>query len=191
MTDVYGLILAGGKSERMGRDKALLPFHGMPQREFLFQMLSSVCTRVFTSCRNDQQVPVQLHPIVDQLSLHSPLNGILSAMSVYPTKAWLTVPVDMPLVTSDTIQVLINERDPSCVATCFYDSDGVEPEPLLTIWEPSAFEPLQDYQRRGGFSPKKFLQRQKVKLLRVPDPKMLTNINTLEEWNVWLANNTG
>ncbi|NNE77041.1 MAG: NTP transferase domain-containing protein, partial [Pricia sp.] len=48
---IYGLVLAGGKSSRMGKDKGLIPYHGMPQREYLYHLLGRVCDKTFLSIR--------------------------------------------------------------------------------------------------------------------------------------------
>ena len=64
-SETLGLVLAGGLSTRMGTDKGLINYHGTPQREYLFELLSKVCHRVFTSCRIGQDVPAALNPIVD------------------------------------------------------------------------------------------------------------------------------
>src|SRR5688572_25749176 len=93
-----GLVLAGGKSSRMGRDKSLIAFHGKPQRDHLFDLLSGVCSKVFVSCNATQQVPEQLNPLPDRFLIESPLNGILTALSHDPSVPWLVVAVDMPNV---------------------------------------------------------------------------------------------
>ncbi|HZB13709.1 MAG TPA: NTP transferase domain-containing protein, partial [Chryseolinea sp.] len=93
-----GLILAGGKSLRMGHDKSLIEYHNVSQREYLFAMLKNFCASVFTSCKSNQSIPVHLNPLPDQYNFDSPLNGILTAFSDDSIAAWLTVPVDMPLI---------------------------------------------------------------------------------------------
>jgi molybdenum cofactor guanylyltransferase len=185
MTELCGLILAGGRSSRMGSDKGLLHFQQQPQREFLFQLLSSVCVSVYTSCRTDQHVPETLNPIVDRYDMQSPLNGILSAFDFLPSVSFLSVPVDMPYVNEVVIKFLIGHRDPGKVATCFYDSEGEKPEPLLTIWETKAYPLLISFQRSGKISPREFLMTQKVRMIRVSDTKFFTNVNTPEEFRKW------
>ena len=49
-----GLVLVGGKSERMGKDKGLIEYHGVPQREYLYHLLDNFSENTFISCRPDQ-----------------------------------------------------------------------------------------------------------------------------------------
>jgi molybdenum cofactor guanylyltransferase len=179
--EIFGLILAGGQSSRMGMDKSRIEFHGKPQREYLFELLSKFCNKVFTSCKKTEQIPSNLNPIADHYELESPLNGILTAFHHTPNVAWLTVPVDMPLIDADTISHLISNRDSHKVATCFYDSDGKNPEPLLAIWESCAAPLLLKFYNENNFSPRKFLQQSNTKLVTVLNASALTNINTIND----------
>ncbi|HYC86251.1 MAG TPA: molybdenum cofactor guanylyltransferase [Chryseosolibacter sp.] len=179
--DVNGLILAGGASSRMGMDKSLLDYHGQPQREYLFSLLQPVCLKVFLSCSNATGVPQHLNPIVDQFDIKGPMNGILSAFSNDNKRALLTLPVDMPNIDRNIIMYLLSGRDPSATATCFYDSAGVDPEPLVAIWEPRAVTMLMEDMQKGRTSPRDFLRRNRVKLLRPPTPLFHVNVNSPED----------
>src|SRR5688572_8249962 len=97
-TTINGLILSGGKSLRMGQDKGQIAFHGKPQREYLFDLLSTCCNHVFTSCKRTQDIAAKLNPLADLFEMDSPLNGILTAFRHTPSVAWLSVPVDMPMI---------------------------------------------------------------------------------------------
>jgi molybdenum cofactor guanylyltransferase len=176
-----GLILAGGESSRLGSDKSLLTFHTIPQREYLFGLLSEFCTDVYLSCKHANGIPPHLNPLADKYDFRSPLNGILSALESSSSDSWLTVPVDMPAINGDVISFLIAHRDTSCAATCFYDSDNANPEPLLAIWEPGVLPALKSFQLAGRKSPRDFLNTQKIKLLKSPSPALHININTKED----------
>jgi molybdenum cofactor guanylyltransferase len=180
--NLFGLILAGGKSTRMGFDKGLIDYHGKPQRDYLRDLLGKYCDQVFTSCKKINDLPISSNPISDAFQIDSPLNGILSALQFNKTAAWLTVPVDMPMIDGSIIQYLLNHRDQSKTATCFFDSDGKNPEPLFTIWEPSAYEDLQQFYAEGKISPRDFLKQANVHIISVPDARSLININSEEEW---------
>ena len=180
-TALYGLVLEGGQSTRMGKDKAFLHYHGLPQRDYVFQLLEKFCDRVFHSV-NSKALPGD-NMIKDEYLLQGPLNGILSAFNYRTDVAWITVPVDMPFVDESTIQFLLDHRDTTKVATCFYDSDGKLPEPLLTIWEPASAVLLKAFYENGKSSPREFLTTANSKLVTAPDQKALKNFNTPEDFD--------
>lgn len=180
-TGINGVVLSGGKSLRMGQDKALITYHGKPQREYLFQTLSVYCDHVFTSCKAAQDVPANLNPLVDAFEMDSPLNGILSAFKQFPDAAWLSVPIDMPNVDATVLKYLIDHRDPSKYATCFFDSDGKNPEPLLTLWEPRSAEPLLLHYQSGNISARNFLLKHDINMIKAPSEKIYQNVNTRED----------
>ncbi|MEP2667789.1 MAG: NTP transferase domain-containing protein [Cyclobacteriaceae bacterium] len=178
---LYGLVLEGGQSTRMGKDKAFLQYHGQPQRDYVFRLLEKFCDRVYHSVNS--QASTAEHTIKDGYPLQGPLNGILSAFKYRSDVAWITVPVDMPLVDESTIQFLLDHRDTTRVATCFYDSDGKLPEPLLTIWEPASAVLLKAFYENGKSSPREFLTTANSKLVTAPDQKALKNINKPEDFD--------
>lgn len=181
MTTLNGLILAGGKSQRMGSDKSLLNFHGKPQREYLFDLLKEVCQEVYTSHKKGIEIPDFLNPLPDQFEIESPLNGILSAFTHTPHTAWLTVPVDMPNINLSVIQFLLQHRNPDKLVTCFTDSEGKDPEPLFALWEPAAFPFLKKYYETGGKGVKYFLIHHPINLISSPDAGIHVNINSLDD----------
>ena len=182
--NLNGLVLAGGRSSRMGSDKSQINYHGQPQYVHLVNLLASHCDKVFLSCKTNQSF-ADVDVIRDSFAIDTPLNGILSAMEQHPEVAWLSVPVDIPSITDDTFRYLISHRDTKKMATCFFDSEGERPEPLLTIWEPAALPAMKMFYEAGGYSPRKFLESHPIKLVAAPDVNMLTNINTTSDMNAY------
>jgi molybdopterin-guanine dinucleotide biosynthesis protein A len=132
---------------------------------------------VFTSCRKDQDVPSKLNPIIDAYNFQGPINGILSAFHAHPKTGWLIVAVDMPFVDETALELLLGNRDLDKLATCFLHMPGKFPEPLLTVWEPSAYPALLKFTSSGNISPRAFLENHDVKKITPPDEKILLNIN--------------
>lgn len=161
----------------MGSDKGLLVYNGKPQREYLFEILSACCSQVFTSCRKDQHLPDALNPLPDRVGIPGPMNGILTAFAHAPRSAWLIVAVDMPFIRLDVLQLLIASRDSRKLATCFYNPETEQPEPLLTLWEAGAYPALREFSEKGKVSPRDFLKTHPVKMLPPPDAKTLLNYN--------------
>lgn len=186
--NLNGLILAGGKSSRMGSDKSFVSYHGKPQVQYLKEILGKFCHSVFVSRKEDTSVFEGIPVITDQFEFNTPLNGILSAFKAYPDSTWITSPVDMPLITEEAIVFLLQHRDSKKIATCFLDSEDKNPEPLFTVWEPGAYPLLLKFIEGGNFSPRDFLKQSLVNLLKAPTGDILININTTEELNTFKMN---
>ena len=181
---IFGLILAGGYSRRMGQDKALLDFHGKPQIEYIYDLLQRHCSKVFLSKRADQSAYKDIESINDsnEFSGHGPLGGILSAMKAYPQADWLVVACDLPLITDETILKLLNDRDPQKTATAFISTQDGLPEPLCAIWEGHAYDPVLGLFNAGVHCPRKVLIKSNAHLIEQGDPHWLDNINTPQEY---------
>src|SRR5688572_9048807 len=162
----------------MGSDKALISYHGMSQREFLFETLKTVCDEVYTSCLAGQEVPEKLNPLRDQFNIQGPMNGVLTALNKSPDRAWIIVAVDMPHISATTFHELISNRSNEKVATCFFNEAERFPEPLITLWEPKALPLLMKFWRAGRVSPRDFLKENDVQLILPSDRRVLLNINT-------------
>jgi molybdopterin-guanine dinucleotide biosynthesis protein A len=168
----------------MGQDKALLEFHGKPQVTHLYGLLGQFCPKVFLSKRKDQKAFPGITPINDsqEFSGHGPLAGILSAMKQYPDADWLVVACDLPFITGETIQTLLDHRDPRKIATAFISTHDSLPEPLCAIWEKHGFGPMLKLFKEGTHCPRKILIKSNAHLLKQTDPHWLDNINTPQEY---------
>ena len=126
-----GLVLAGGKSLRMGKDKGQISYHGVPQSIFLYRLLDPICEQVFLSIRSDQldQYDNSYRIIVDQDQYRGPFYGLLSAHRQDPEAAWLAVACDVPLIDRESPELLINERDQTRAATAL--GSGCQDDPRL------------------------------------------------------------
>jgi len=190
VTPVHGLILAGGSSSRMQRDKAALQYRGKSQLDRAFELAARHVSRVFVSVRPSQVGdPARArHPmIVDSIAGEGPIVGIRSALAAHPQVAWLVLACDLPFLSDAALSQLLRERDPTAVATAYRSTHDGLPEPLCAIWEPAAAAALAAYEAEGGRCPRKFLIRQAVPLLEPKDRRALDNVNTPEEYSRALA----
>ena len=179
-----GLVLAGGKSQRMGQDKGLMDYHGLPQREHVFQLLRKFTDHVFMSCRPEQQSEFEgkFETIQDSISGLGPFGALISAFREHPNHAWLVVACDVPLVNELTISELLQGRNPSKVATSFHNKETGFPDPLVTIWEPKAYPRLLHFLSLGYSCPRKVLINSNSEVLVPSNPDFLLNANDQEEY---------
>jgi molybdopterin-guanine dinucleotide biosynthesis protein A len=182
---IYGLVLAGGASTRMLRDKAALSYHGKPQLQWSWELLDQVCERAFVSVRADQAteaVRAGLPQILDVLEGKGPIAGIAAAQAAHPEVAWLVLACDLPYLSRATLAYLIANRDPSRLATAFRSSHDGLPEPLCAIYEPTSRATIASYIQAGKQCPRKFLIQSDAKLLDQLDRRWLDNANTPDEF---------
>jgi molybdopterin-guanine dinucleotide biosynthesis protein A len=177
-----GLVLMGGKSTRMGKDKGMLDYHGKPQREYVYDLLSGFCEEVYYSGRAEQFAKENTNKIEDRFVNLGPMGGILSAMMSQPELAWLVVACDLPFIDKNTLGFLIQNRNPAKIATAFLDSQEQFPEPLVAIWEPKSYLTLYQFLSQGYSCPRKVLINSEIHLIKVPDNKALTNANEPKDY---------
>ena len=182
---LYGLVLSGGKSTRMGEDKGLITYHDLPQREHLYHLLNEVCEQTFLSIRKDQEkeIPNTFNTIIDKDDFRGPYNGLLSANIAHPEAAWLVLACDLPLMDKKALQELIAARNTEKIASAFADATNPLPEPLCAIWEPEALKQSIAYLEAGnGSCPRKFLINADVNLVFPQQKEVLLNANSRAEY---------
>jgi len=180
-----GIVLAGGRSARMQRDKAALEFGGETQLARAVRLVRGFAPATYVSVRADQQDDAARRgypQIVDALSDVGPAAGILAALATRPDHAWLVVAVDLPLLDRDTLGQLIAARDPSAPATAYRSSSDGLPEPLCAIWEPASAAPLAAFVAGGKSCPRKFLLTHGARLVDLASAHALENVNTPAEY---------
>lgn len=178
-----GLVLAGGRSERMQTDKGTLHYHTLDQRQHTAALLSEFCPDVRVSVRPDQatDLPAGLKPLPDTFLNLGPLGGVLSAFQADPNAAWLVLACDLPFLTRTTLEFLVTHRQPARAATALRSPWNEFPEPLITIWEPRSYGQLLRFLGLGYSCPRKALINTDIELLNPPVPEELRNVNTPEE----------
>jgi molybdenum cofactor guanylyltransferase len=177
----HGLVLMGGKSQRMGEDKSKLVYHNTStQMDFVYQLLHKHCQKTFVSIGFHQTQKYEYETIRDKNENVGPLSGIISAFSLNQNVAWLVCPIDMPFVGDEVISYLIENRNVEKDCTCFYNEQTHSPDPLLGIYEPSIFIKLLNAQKKGILSPKKCVSLSDHNLILPQLEKWLFNANTPE-----------
>ncbi len=186
MTDkpVFGLMLAGGRSRRMGQDKALLDRDGQSQLAFLAGVLDACVEKIFVSTRAGQVIDeerAQYEQIVDRYEGLGPVAGILSALEEHPGVDWLVVACDLPNVSEQTVRYLLERRCGEQAFTAYGSTYDGLPEPLCAVYHSGCTDIIRQFVAEGVNCPRKILIRSETRLLQQPDPKALDNVNTPDD----------
>ncbi|MEM9333480.1 MAG: NTP transferase domain-containing protein [Pseudomonadota bacterium] len=179
-----GLVLAGGRSRRMGTDKALLVNNGESQLAMAVRLLRDVCDAVFVSTREDQvdePERARFPQLVDRYDDLGPVAGILSAMDERPDDDWLVVACDLPKLSAQTLQALIDERGSEAPMIAFRSSQNDLPEPLCAIYTRRSASILRRFVDDGLKCPRKMMINSDTRLIDLPVPDALDNMNSPED----------
>lgn len=188
---LFGLVLAGGRSSRMQRDKAAIQYHaGETQLDAAVKLLAPRVERVFVSVRADQSAErarAGYAQIVDRGDVEGPIAGISAALAEHPQAAWLVLACDLPFLDAATLDELIAARNRDADATAFRSSHDGLPEPLCAIYEPRAAAAITAHIEGGRNCPRKFLINAGTSLLDQPNPRALDNVNTVAEYGAAMS----
>jgi molybdenum cofactor guanylyltransferase len=173
-----GFVLAGGKSTRMGRDKALLNWHGHTLLDHMVELLRTVADPVHVVGRD---------PLPDRLPGRGPLSGIATGLETTSSDANLFVAVDLPLLTQDFLKYMQSRIEHSSppLLVCKIGSEF----PLcIGIWRPM----LPEVRRRlaaGNLSVRAMLEAGYTEVIPEHqlteldfDLSMFRNINTERDY---------
>lgn len=181
---IWGLVLAGGRSTRMGSDKALLRQDGETQLSRAVSLLEAHVDRVFVSTRPDQAGDAErgkFEQIVDRYEEIGPVAGILSALDSYRDVNWLVLACDLPNIDDETIACLVESLSSDHPVTAYASVVDGLPEPLCAIYRPQSRSLISGFVAKGIICPRKMLIRSDTHLLTQPSPGALHNINAPED----------
>ena len=191
-SDIIGIVACGGNSTRMGTDKGLLPYFGIPQRYYLYQLFAPFCQKTYISCRMEQAQSIEKSSAYikdeEQFAGHGPVSGLLSCFTAHPGTAILFSGCDYPYINRKEIERLLSYRNKEFLATAFCNKLTGKPEPLFTIYEYASFEIILKRFKENKFSLREFLESSTVHLIHSPENNLLKSIDTPEEYEKVMMN---
>lgn len=181
---ITGVVLCGGKSTRMGTDKAFINYHGMPQYQYMANLLNGICSNLVISCNAQQkaQIPNSIVSLEDDLEYNNcgPLTGVLTAFKNYPKCALLVVACDYPLLEKSDLSDLVNNRSAQTDVVCFYNQKTGYIEPLLAIYEPICAQKLLTCFNSKQTSLAQFIKNTVYKTITCNNVNRITSFDTPE-----------
>jgi molybdenum cofactor guanylyltransferase len=141
-----GVILVGGKSRRMGRDKAFIPWEGRPLFERTLDIFNESFRQVILVGNHEERFADYHLPVISDLYPGSALGGLYTGLYHATTDHIFVAPCDMPYPSRELIRCLCNIRD---------GYDAIVPrtpqalEPLFAIYAKSCLEPMREMLENG------------------------------------------
>ena len=181
MAEIDAVILAGGRSRRMGRDKALLPFGGYGSlAEYQYRRLLPLFPRVWISAKNpkfDFEAPL----ILDREELSSPMMALASILRSVDGAGALLLGVDMPFVPPELLGALAERFDPR-VPRIVAARSPKGAEPLCAVYPAELLPRIEERLLRGEHRLRDLLREYDADILPWNDPLAFRNLNRPEDY---------
>lgn len=185
--DICGIILAGGKSSRMGTDKTFLKYNNKSFIDTAIDLLSPFCSELLISSNPKNHLHIKYRIIEDEYKDCGPIGGIFSCLKASLKESNLIIPVDMPYITTDLIDYLIMMADPERVSVIRLPNGFIEP--LCAIYPKNTFKLFEKAIIKGNYKLISLLKSLDFKAIDVNNSlsfykeDMFSNVNTLEDYN--------
>jgi molybdenum cofactor guanylyltransferase len=175
-----GIILAGGKSSRMGTDKGLMDFKGKKLIEYPLNLLSSFCSEIIISSNNDAYRQFGFPVVADEIEDAGPAAGLAAALIAGSNEWNLVLSCDVPYVNEEAIQFLISFAGSGLGAVP--EHDGFL-EPLIAFYHRSFSWVLESDIRSGNRQMNRIIDHTDINLvdfspILIKYPRIFDNFNT-------------
>jgi molybdopterin-guanine dinucleotide biosynthesis protein A len=175
-------ILTGGRSSRMGRDKALLPYRGATLVEWIAAQAREVCSSVTLVGAPERYRQLGLPCLAERYAGCGPLSGIEAALR-HRGGGWsLIVACDMPRLTPELFGGMLAaaERSPADVVAA--EPRGGRLEPLCAVWNQRALPAVEAALAAGRYAVRGLFTELQVLHYSIDSEMLTRNVNSPEDW---------
>ncbi len=178
---ITGIILAGGKSSRMGKDKGYCTLKGKPMVMYAVDLLSQICDTIIISSNNPDYEEFGYPVISDEIKNIGPIGGIYTGLIHSKSEHNFFLSCDTPKVSEHLVNYILSERENFEIVIPLYN--GL-PEPLCAYYNKNITSELFEIIKTGNFKIQEVVKRFKVKFLPIDSSLffysegLFTNINS-------------
>ena len=173
--DVTAIILAGGKSSRMGRDKGLVLYRGKRMVEHVVEACKKLTSDILISTNNPEYSFLGYRLIPDDYKNTGPIGGMLAALKASATEDNIFCPCDMPNLHPGILQKIITKSDGESVVVAVDPTGKIYP--VLGYYKKSVLPAIETQIKKGDFKLQHLLAAVNAKKVEVKDAKALSNVN--------------
>lgn len=184
--DITGVILVGGKSSRMGFDKALLKINGISLFERVLSVFRKLFSKIIIVGGSQQRFAGYDLPVYQDIYPGSALGGLYTGLFYAATPYIFVSACDMPYPSGMVIQHIVSRAKNFDVVVPL-NSEGLEP--LFAVYSKKCLEPMQKLLQSGNFRIYEFYSEVRTNYLATSEllsseslRKAFLNLNTPEEF---------
>jgi len=175
------VILAGGKSSRMERDKTLLPFKGYPTLcEYQYRRMGGLFPHVYISTKTHEKFGFDADYILDNEEAFAPTYALKRILETVAEPYVFVMAVDMPFLSETTIHTLIDAFDPSCDAVIAQEGRTIHT--LCGIYNKSILPLFEEAIRHDKHKLQLLLQEADTRFVMIDDARSFVNLNYPHEY---------
>lgn len=187
----HGFVLAGGRSSRMGRDKALLAVDASPMLRVIAARVEAVAGGVTVIADSGRYASLGLEVVPDLRPGLGPLSGIETALSLRRAEFNLIVACDMPNVSTQTLAALLRTIE-SSPADCIVSTSSIgRLEPLCAVYHRRSLRAVQQALNTGRGKVTEMLESLQVLHFAIENKEEMANLNSPEDWLAFLGARRG
>jgi len=175
------VIFAGGKSSRMGEDKALLPFANHSTLiEFQYKRLKQIFQDVYISCKDASKFDFEAEFIEDEKDIFAPTIGFVSAFNRLHVKHIFVLSVDTPFVSENEIKEIIKQKDKNFDAIIAEVNNSIHP--LCGLYSRSLYVSFTAMLQNNEHKLTRLLHNSNTLFIKFNNEKNFLNLNYKEEY---------
>lgn len=181
--NITAYILAGGKSQRMGKDKGMLPLKDKPFISHICSALQPIVgTNIIIVSANSDYDFLGHTRIEDIITDKGPVGGIYTALKHSKTKFNFIISVDTPLITTELLQWIADKHEDSYMMSQVQVGDKASP--LIAIYDRSCKTVFGEHMAAKQLKLREVVEDMFHQTLVIPTKwhKEVQNINTPEDY---------
>jgi molybdopterin-guanine dinucleotide biosynthesis protein A len=179
------VILAGGESRRIGRNKAFLIFNGKSIIQHQIEILKALCKRVIIIANKTEEYrKLNVTTFKDEILYLGPLGGIYTGLKNAPTEWIFVCGCDMPFIDTKLIEYEWEKRDNADIVVPFYKERF---QTLHALYKKTCLNIIKDLIKQNKRRVRDILPHLKLNIIKekeiisIKAEKSLININTTQE----------
>jgi len=162
-SEVTGIVLSGGKSSRLGKEKGLAEYGGKPLVAYSIAALKPLCGEVLLSANYELDAYKQfgLEIVQDEIKNIGPMGGLLACLKQSQTRYNMVLSCDIPFVETDLLRYLVSQIENYQIVVPVHGEGLIEP--LCGFYNTNVISQLEDSIHSGNYKLMVFLEKIKLK----------------------------
>lgn len=161
---ISGIILCGGKSRRMGKNKALLKLKGKYIIEHVYELLSTICNDIIISTNTNEINFLKAMFVADEIENIGPIAGIYSALKYSKTKKNIILSCDTPFININILKYMLKNAGSYDVVLPVFENYL---QPMTGVFDKKLTELIEKEIKTGNYIPPKIFEKANLNKLKI------------------------